>query len=239
MIMGEWSSNPHGGGIAYIEKNPRGKKGQTKALRHIKGIMDKKAMRKTLTSLIGDTVVAHVRYATNGEQCKENTHPFPTCRGTAVMFHNGILPSPWSSSSQVSDSMLLAKTLYPLDMTEVLADQRDIEKTLGWNKLVFLTRTGVMHVINDHMGEWLGEGKSTWVSKRISKTAKVYGKSGKQTCFGGDQWESHFSEDAENNAIDQWQGDITSDSIRTSRYYVGQDGTVHSCANNVTQGIIE
>jgi hypothetical protein len=85
------------------------------------------------------------------------------------MAHNGILPAPWSSNWEVSDSATMARMLEPMSIEQIEKDRNQIERTIGYNKLVFLTNKGRIVIINDDLGEW-GENKRTWVSQQTSRS---------------------------------------------------------------------
>lgn len=168
--MSDWDSNPHGAGVAWLAD-----KGEISVN---KGIFAKRKLQQQLNKLIGETVVAHMRFATHGALSKENCHPFWTCGDSAVMAHNGILPSPWSSSAELSDSAMMAETLSKLDLNDIMRDTPKLEFTIGYNKLVFLHKSGFIHIVNEDLGHWFGNAKGSmaWLSSAKFKKAK-YGKS--------------------------------------------------------------
>jgi predicted glutamine amidotransferase len=158
LINQQWKDNPHGAGIAFIDDNK---------LTITKGIMTRSFLNKCLKSHLYETVIVHLRFATHGNKDIDNTHPFLTCSGGAAMAHNGILPSPWSSSGSVSDSRMMAETLSMLKVIDIVRDSAQIGYQIGHNKLVFLSKEGFIHIINHELGEWIEKGK-TWISNRIT-----------------------------------------------------------------------
>lgn len=103
-LKSAWTSNPHGGGIAF----PSG--GRVKS---IKGLMTLSALKSALRELDQESEVAlHLRYATHGAVSAKNTHPFPIGKTGEYLMHNGVLSCFGSSGEKgQSDSADLARVL--------------------------------------------------------------------------------------------------------------------------------
>ncbi len=100
-----WKKNSDGGGLAYIEGGK---------VVYNKGFMDKQAFFDEILKHQHRDLVFHMRIATHGRVCPENTHPFPitlddnalsTTKGTAdaVLFHNGVI-SGYGDKENITDT---------------------------------------------------------------------------------------------------------------------------------------
>jgi glutamine amidotransferase len=78
---GRGLENPHGWGIGRFGA------GATECARQVDPASSSEQFRAESTSMAAETLIAHVRRATVGEPCYENTHPFRD--GEAFFAHNG------------------------------------------------------------------------------------------------------------------------------------------------------
>lgn len=98
------TNNPDGFGV-LIWANGRWKhrKYESITAEHLKSLITK--LSKT-----AEKWAFHFRYATHGEVCKANAHPF-WIKSNVYLMHNGILPAPWSSDRKKSDTLCLVEML--------------------------------------------------------------------------------------------------------------------------------
>lgn len=106
-----FTSNPDGGGLAYVYTDTTGKR----YLAMEKGIMTKEEWVRKVTEhfqkLNSDTdyFIAHTRISTSGGKAPSKTHPFKTSKG-GYLFQNGISPTVERKlRASESDSEWLAK----------------------------------------------------------------------------------------------------------------------------------
>ena len=80
-----YSSNPHGGGVAWVYTEPNGKK----RISYVKGLMTVSAFKTEVKKAFeclskdDDYLIAHTRISTSGGISPQKTHPFKTKRGFA------------------------------------------------------------------------------------------------------------------------------------------------------------
>ena len=148
-------SNPHGAGVAWIEKGK---------VRYIKGINAKRINKMIRQKRISLPCIIHFRIASVGDIKKELTHPFPINRtantdlvgnADAVLFHNGTI-SEWKDmvfecfkgrnikipGGKWSDSRALA----------ICVNERGkgmLAKLDAWNKVAILTKDGILKFGSD------------------------------------------------------------------------------------------
>ncbi|MFB6264836.1 MAG: class II glutamine amidotransferase [Bradymonadaceae bacterium] len=78
---GRGLENPHGWGIGWVHD------GATECARQVEPADESAEYRRNVLDTAAETVVAHVRRATVGDPCYENTHPFRD--GEQFLAHNG------------------------------------------------------------------------------------------------------------------------------------------------------
>lgn len=104
-LKSAWRDNPHGAGIAYVDR----KRVSVKS-----GLMLASDLDRALASLtrFNGTIALHLRYATHGGRSRKNCHPFPVGTSGHYLMHNGVLENFGVSGDRgISDSMDLANTL--------------------------------------------------------------------------------------------------------------------------------
>jgi len=77
-------SNPHGWGVGHVVD------GTTHCFRQVQPASESPEYREAALNTNSTTLVAHVRRATVGSPCQDNTHPFR--HGDALLIHNGHIP---------------------------------------------------------------------------------------------------------------------------------------------------
>ena len=162
-----WSTNPDGGGIAYI------KDGKVK----VKKTMKLKTFLKWFKNITEEhghnDILMHMRIATHGEVCVQNVHPFNIRQDNEVcedmvFAHNGILPSVFQTTAkdtdadgiQISDTRQFNELFWSNFDIRALDDPRTItlvEELIGWgNKFVVLNANPAMkhqsYIINAGRG---------------------------------------------------------------------------------------
>lgn len=156
-LSAEWSKNPHGAGLAY-----------TLAGRIIvKRTMDFKELLKMYRAAPVEAVrLVHLRYATHGSRDKSNVHPFPICKGAAMLAHNGIIngadrtdAATWSDSKCIADA--LAEVPVTLAMSDRFAPLISGLCRESGSKMVILTYSGQHRIFGEDKGEWVN---GTWYS---------------------------------------------------------------------------
>lgn len=146
-----FTANPHGAGFAYLDKNKNAK--------IVKGLFSFKQFWKAYRDYNNREAIIHFRWSTHGamdpQGMKENCHPFEIPNGALI--HNGIIS--WAcptvhdrrSDTRVFTEDLLVPLLkdgrHPLDL------KPEIEKSLGWNKVVMFYE-GKPVIYNEAQGVW-------------------------------------------------------------------------------------
>ena len=141
-----WSTNPDGGGIAFI------KDGKIK----VKKTMKLKTFLKWFENITKEhghnDILMHMRIKTHGDVCVQNVHPFNVIQDNQVcddmvFAHNGILPSVFQTTAkdtdadgiQISDTRRFNELFWSNFDIRALDDPRTIElveELIGWgNKL--------------------------------------------------------------------------------------------------------
>lgn len=161
-----WTSNPDGGGIAYIED------GKVKTYKSMKLKKFRSNFFRILDEHGDSDILVHTRIATHGSICIPNVHPFPVMQDgeeldNLVFAHNGILPSPFipPAKMDISDTRYINEVLFNgTDFDTVLDDSRwreMIGDIIGHNKFVFLSANPAhkqeSYIINSHLGEYDGK----------------------------------------------------------------------------------
>jgi len=137
--------NPHGAGVAWIDK--------TKKLRVEKGFFDAHDFYKFLKNIDECDCLIHARYATSGKIDKDTCHPFFVSQKIAVA-HNGIF-SNYNNSDLFSDTQIvLENILKPNSGRERNLDYQVFLKSFCGtsNKLCFLDAQGFV-IINKNLGQ--------------------------------------------------------------------------------------
>lgn len=111
-LKSAWRCNSDGAGLVIAEKKPI----------VVKGLMSLKSLLACLKKIPDNREIAvHLRMATHGRVCKENTHPFQVDQYSTMM-HNGILSSLGKSGVWgESDSAHLARILTKVKHQDRLA----------------------------------------------------------------------------------------------------------------------
>lgn len=159
-----WHFNSHGAGIATHD-------GKRMVL--MKPFMNISSLRRNLHKIKGQPAMVHLRQATHGAVNGRNTHPFWTCGGSGLMSHNGVLPDPWSSNRQESDSRRLAESLMGCGRDDIERSHKMIGSTIGHNKVAIMWEDGSIFHINKHLGHNLDN--NTWCSANPDVSDFCYG----------------------------------------------------------------
>ena len=152
-----WNTNHDGAGYMYINK------GKLKIRKPFFRLKDLTAAYYEDHERFGthNPFVLHLRFATHGKCNMENTHPHAVADKHVGVAHNGIL---WAPKDQ-SDTVYFCKTVLAERTAHQLLTAQFrlfIEEVVGVsNKLVLLSRTGQLSIINEDQGEWID---NTWYS---------------------------------------------------------------------------
>lgn len=104
--------------------------------------------------------VIHFRWATHGQLNVLNTHPHKLCGGKVGMVHNGIFADTPPINSGISDTVYFCRTVLAKRQPSQLIGRRFkayLEDMIGANRVVFMDWTGKVSIVNDVMGDWVGE----------------------------------------------------------------------------------
>jgi len=168
-----WERNPHGLGMMWTYKKTdvdivdTWKSNDISNVTRLKMWYDEEYLRLKSDSNV-ENLCIHFRYATVGDICEENTHPYDFVDGNAQLvsvMHNGTMPEDYKgySSSRLyntSDtknfiSDYLVKNGYVMDH---LTNHEGLEigNEIGYGKLVTLTAEGTLNVFNYDLGYEIG-----------------------------------------------------------------------------------
>ncbi|MHA2642814.1 MAG: hypothetical protein V2G41_09225 [bacterium JZ-2024 1] len=160
-----WEENPDGAGFVL--------QGQRVVME--KGLMTIKALYKALDAAywavcgrgrVG-TLTLHLRWATHGAVCKENTHPFLVRVGgeKGYLFHNGMVCGiDWGWNGEESDTALLARLLssHCKSWDGVIGALAILEELTG--SRFALVRAGAKPIL---LGRWVSVGFGVKASSEI------------------------------------------------------------------------
>ena len=150
-----WSSNPHGGGFAYVKDDE---------VVIEKGFLDYNSFQKAYAEAsdlyaADSPFLVHMRIRTSGATNANNCHPFPIRNGALI--HNGIMFTPTGkrageAGDLKSDTRVFAESLYNiLNLEHIKKEANGIRQAIGFgNKIAFL--------YNDKSYFILGESSGTW-----------------------------------------------------------------------------
>lgn len=162
IIDSGWTSNPDGGGFAYVDDNS--------TLQIKKGFLEPEDFLKEYMGAAdkySDTspFLVHMRIGTSGGNTENNTHPFkiPSVGDSpeGAMIHNGVLFTPTGSwrgkgEDMYSDTRVVAEALKDiLGLEDVLRSKEGIGKAIGKsNKFAFLYANKEYVIVNEESGFW-------------------------------------------------------------------------------------
>lgn len=188
--------HPDGWGVAWREGDE---------LRHEKfgkSPQDRTTFRALLKSLDARRdveYVAHFRFATHGEVCKDMSHPFSYMdenEGEVLVFHNGIVQGVTATAKESDTAVFVRDWISKLPSAwwrnEVICEL--VDKFAGWSKFVIMTQ---WETVNLNFSEGTEDG-GLWYSSEHkpywqSKTATYTNTSGK-----GDGWVDYDSWEDDN-----------------------------------------
>ena len=158
--------NNDGCGVTWVEN------GKVKIT---KGMFDFESFWEFLTKLEGIRHAIHFRSATQGPANMENSHPYIIIPGKLVVMHNGIL-SNFDDDRTKSDTRLFAESLTAKIKNGTLTPEsffdehiiKELDKSLGWNKLLFLNNKNEVAIVNENSGTWID---GIWYSNTYSINA--------------------------------------------------------------------
>ena len=168
-----WTRNPDGGGIAYFVN------GEIKVEKDMKRESFIDTVLETQKKYGNRDILVHMRIATHGAVCIDNTHPFEVNKNT-VMAHNGILPEAFipPAKSELSDTRFFIDYFMKYIPVQKLDDpyfQDMVDEMINQgygNKLVFLTSAKTKYdtyIIGEHLGVWDG---GVWFSNSSYESRK-------------------------------------------------------------------
>jgi hypothetical protein len=173
-----WQANPHGGGIGYID-------GDKVAVKKAMELKEFKQLYKEVSAKHGDRdMLVHMRIATHGSVCLDNTHPFEVNKNT-VMAHNGMMPDFFEppKKSDMSDTRFFIETMMKrIDITSLddVYFTRMLEQLInsdGYpNKLVFISSDKRLKFDSYIIGEKLGEydKNGIWYSNKSYQAKRLW-----------------------------------------------------------------
>ena len=106
-------------------------------------------------------MIIHFRLASHGPINYSNTHPFKLPQDWAAA-HNGMIDLPIMDNTKSDTREFLERYVEPVLFTEKMAlMDSHLIKNLGiavggYNKLVFLHKTGEASIVNESSGKWIG-----------------------------------------------------------------------------------
>lgn len=163
-----FKANGDGCGFAYINTDHQGfKKIIIKKDMTFEGFLRKykRALRNAPTS----PFLIHFRIRTHGVTSIYNCHPF-SIDNEHVFIHNGIISGmnldPRKSDTQMFNEEYLQQL--PAGWMQNPAILNLIERSVSYNKLIFMNIEGEIEIINEEKGEWEEEGK-VWYSNATYK----------------------------------------------------------------------
>ena len=151
-----WTTNPDGGGFAYINDQ-----GTITVEKHMTFKRFWGAFENARSTHRDKDFLVHMRIATHGEVNLDNVHPFVVDENT-VMAHNGIIHGVEDDpTNQMSDTRVFIKDVLP-ELPPTWLDSKYmgamVSEWIGWSKLAFLTvnpdLNGRIYVVNEHKGNW-------------------------------------------------------------------------------------
>ena len=168
-----WESNPHGLGMMWNYKKTdvdivdTWKSNDISNVTRLKMWYDEEYLRLKLDSNV-ENLCIHFRYATEGDICEENTHPYDFVDDNAQLvsvMHNGTMPEDYRGYScsrfyNTSDTKnFISDFLIPKGYVfDHLSnnDGMEIGNEIGGGKLVVLTAEGTLNVFNYDLGSEIG-----------------------------------------------------------------------------------
>jgi hypothetical protein len=168
-----WTRNPDGGGIAYFVN------GEIKVEKDMKRESFIETVLETQKKYGNRDILVHMRIATHGAVCIDNTHPFEVNK-TTVMAHNGILPEAFipPAKSELSDTRFFIEYFMKHIPIQQLDDPyfqdmvNDMINQGYGNKLVFLTSAKTKYdtyIIGEELGVW---DAGVWFSNNSYESRK-------------------------------------------------------------------
>lgn len=144
-----WLANPDGAGYAFAHKGKIiQRKGFTKLTEFLEDYQKAAARYKKCPGVV------HFRIRSMGDKSESNTHPFEIADG--VMIHNGTIDGTGASSGTGASDTSKFADKFGKDLTyEFCYKYKDqLDKEMGWNKLVMLYKDGSHVIINEKVGHW-------------------------------------------------------------------------------------
>lgn len=205
-----WNNNPDGAGFGYALNGKI----------FVRRLMKFEPFWEELEAAqLGDArnvpIMIHFRWATHGEESKQNVHPFYV-HPNLIMCHNGIIniSSKREEDKTRSDTNIFVRSILaslPHNFWRNWATMWLIESAIGSDKMIFLHSSGQYVIANEKNGDWNKEG-TIWFSnnscdaKYTRYTMTV--KDGWQTWRGHDSYfgEGSFDED-EDRMVEVYNAD--------------------------------
>lgn len=164
ILENSWGSNPHGGGIAWVEPNVLGEM-EVKMLSTLDKNEMFEAYKLIRTKFPDSNMLVHFRITTHGGTNIENCHPFWVQQDKLALIHNGIISG--YGNATMSDTNEFATGVLahlPHDWTYNKATMHLVERTIGsGSKLVLLNKNNEFFIVNEQAGHWNNEFQS-WFS---------------------------------------------------------------------------
>ena len=162
-----WDGNPHGWGLMTAKEDQ---------LKITKGL-SKDDLDKAIKQQIvpGTPYVLHYRWATHGPKTRDNCHPFEVTP-YLYMAHNGVISGIEITDEARSDSYHFAAKLAEIGLDEETLQDKGVQDCIadwvGWsNKLAFMDAQGRITIINEEMGETVGD---IWYSNNLAIDEAAY-----------------------------------------------------------------
>lgn len=155
-----WETNPHYGGIAYIDMD------MTLQIHKFTTLASFWTFYNTLDLATNTGHILHFRITTHGTTTLDNTHPFSISNNLAVA-HNGIIRA-MDKVIQGNESDTRAFVRAVLKPLEPVLEQEDTkawiaELITAGSKLALIKSDGTLFFINEQLGSWHG---TVWRSNR-------------------------------------------------------------------------
>lgn len=156
-----FAANQNGDGIGVMSSDGihkyLGKKMLKRARRYIEELSEAKI-----------PYAVHLRWATHGAICVDNTHPYKAPEGNHWIMHNGIIhhTTAESSAKESDTAVYVRKFLYTMPDFEDTKYYKTVGTHIGWgNKFIIMDRDARFQICNEEAGVWI---EGMWFSNTYS-----------------------------------------------------------------------
>lgn len=170
-----FEDNPHGFGVMWFDR-------KEKKTKHYKAFKWRKLISCLENEVKDNPHCVHFRWSTGGKIDWFNCHPFtidqPETLGKEplLMMHNGII-NIQEIDPRYNDTWHYCRHLEQYGFNDYSLESKEVKDAVekqigGGNKLVFMTPSGKIHILNEHCGTWR---EGLWYSNSNAfRTAVTY-----------------------------------------------------------------